>query len=101
MNFDGCAEPPYVTWDGTVYNLLQVHIHSPSEHLVREEALSTDATYLRSLSWSIYVVPCVHASNRKQTAMYYQFVIVRLPYCGSPYFFFYVLPYWVSLHVLP
>ncbi|CAN0423913.1 unnamed protein product [Pylaiella littoralis] len=32
--FDGCAEPPYVTWDGTVYNLLQVHIHSPSEHLI-------------------------------------------------------------------
>lgn len=40
--FGGCENTPYLTWQGEVYNLLQFHIHSPSEHLVRRERNHTD-----------------------------------------------------------
>ncbi|CAN0423862.1 unnamed protein product, partial [Pylaiella littoralis] len=33
VNFDACPNQPYLKWHGEVYNLLQVHINSPSEHL--------------------------------------------------------------------
>ncbi|CAM9807179.1 unnamed protein product, partial [Pylaiella littoralis] len=32
--FDGCPNVPSLTWEGETYNLLQFHIHSPSEHLM-------------------------------------------------------------------
>lgn len=35
MDFTGCAEAPNLSFDGDHYDLLQIHIHSPSEHMVR------------------------------------------------------------------
>lgn len=33
--FDGCTNVPYLMYNGEQYNLLQLHIHSPSEYTVR------------------------------------------------------------------
>eukprot|EP00752_Nemacystus_decipiens_P001318 g1308.t1 len=32
VGFDGCTNVPYLMWKGEQYNLLQFHIHSPSEY---------------------------------------------------------------------
>jgi len=32
--FDKCPEEPHLEFKGERYNLLQIHIHSPSEHVV-------------------------------------------------------------------
>ena len=34
--FDQCAEQAFLTFNGEQYNLIQFHIHSPSEHAVRK-----------------------------------------------------------------
>lgn len=39
VEFDNCADTPHLVWNGDVYNLLQMHIHSPSEYKVRQEEL--------------------------------------------------------------
>ncbi|CAN0486436.1 unnamed protein product, partial [Scytosiphon promiscuus] len=32
--FEGCSDTPHLEFTGDTYNLVQVHIHSPSEHMV-------------------------------------------------------------------
>ena len=35
VKFEGCSDKPHLEFKGERYNLLQIHIHSPSEHMVR------------------------------------------------------------------
>ena len=34
VDYSGCAESPYLWFEGQTYTLLQLHIHSASEHTV-------------------------------------------------------------------
>lgn len=34
VNFEKCDDPPHLSFDGKAYSLVQMHIHSPSEHMV-------------------------------------------------------------------
>ncbi|CAM9719953.1 unnamed protein product, partial [Ectocarpus sp. 12 AP-2014] len=34
VDFSGCTTAPYLQYQGETYNLLQFHIHSPSEHVL-------------------------------------------------------------------
>lgn len=35
VSFENCDDPPHLSFDGEAYDLVQMHIHSPSEHMVR------------------------------------------------------------------
>ena len=37
VDFEFCDDPPHLTFSGEAYSLTQMHIHSPSEHMVRGE----------------------------------------------------------------
>lgn len=41
VDFDGCETVPSVNFDGDQYNVLQVHVHSLSEHTVRSRTSDT------------------------------------------------------------
>ena len=44
--FDGCSEQATLSFNSEIYNLFQIHIHSPSEHAVRKQ-IDVGASVLR------------------------------------------------------
>ena len=45
--FEGCSKQASLSFNSETYNLVQIHIHSPSEHAVRKQ-IDVGASVLRT-----------------------------------------------------